>query len=208
MNQIFCLSTWPHIALGALEGYTLHTHMWCVCKGVCMGVCAGCVCRVYVQGCVCTVCVQECARRVFVQGVCARVCVQGVCAGCVCVGSVCRDVCAGCVCRVCVQRCVCGGACARRPVAWAGPDSRAPAGLPPCTNCLQLPGRRGLPLPSPKQRLQQPRSQPRARTTSPFVLPPHCPGWSWPPLAGGFPAPPPLAPRLCGRLCCTCFLLI
>ena len=79
LNQIFCLSTWPHIALGALEGYTLHTHMWCVCKGVCMGVCAGCVCRVYVQGCVCTVCVQECARRVFVQGVCARVCVR-VCA--------------------------------------------------------------------------------------------------------------------------------
>lgn len=70
-----------------------------------------------------------------VLGVCAVMCVQGVCAGCVCKVSV-----HGCVCRVCVQRCVCGGACARRPVAWARPDSRAPAGPPPCTNCLQLPG--------------------------------------------------------------------
>ena len=31
LNQIFCFSTWPHTVLGALEGYTLHTHTWCVC---------------------------------------------------------------------------------------------------------------------------------------------------------------------------------
>ena len=30
LNQIFCFSTWPHTALGALEGYILHTHVVCV----------------------------------------------------------------------------------------------------------------------------------------------------------------------------------
>ena len=95
LNQIFCFSTWPHTVLGALEGYTLHTHMVCV-----YNVCIGCVCRgVYegacvqecvkgcVQGCVCRsvcagACVQECVQGVCAGG-CAGVCVQGVCAGCV-----------------------------------------------------------------------------------------------------------------------------
>ena len=92
LNQIFCFSTWPHTALGALEGYILHTHVVCV-----YNVCIGCVYRG-----VCRVCVQGCVQRCVCRGVCTGVCVEGVCAGGVYAGvcvqvRVCRGVCAGCV---------------------------------------------------------------------------------------------------------------
>lgn len=158
-----------------------------------------CVCRVCMQGCVCRVCI-GCVCR----GVCAGCVCRGVCAGCVCRG-MCAGMCVqGCVQGVytgaCVQRCVCGRVCACRPVARACPDSRAPAGLPLCAGCLQLPGHRGLPLPFPKQSPQQPQSQPRGHTASP-CLPCCCAaraglGCHWHQQAGFLPPPHP--PRLGG----------
>ena len=126
--------------------------------------------------------------------------VHSVCVGCVCRGvgrgCVCRGVCAGRVCRASVQghMCsnVCGGVCARRPVAQPPPDSWA----------LTAPRSQALGPASPFSKAASTAAAVTAQGTSRLApvyhLLPRCLGWSRLPPAGGFPAPFSPAPLRAG----------